>query len=98
VVTFWGRLGTPPEAPPGGFRLRVTAPSGSKEVPFDTIWQYADTGLPSQFLYNAKAELPRTGGAFRAVVIDGAGNEVSDAISGTLLDRTHSVILFYTRR
>jgi hypothetical protein len=98
VVTFWGRLGTPPEAPPGGFRLRVTAPSGSKEVPFDTIWQYADTGLPSQFLYNAKAELPRTGGAFRAVVIDGAGNEVSDAISGTLLDRTHDVILFYTRR
>jgi uncharacterized protein YraI len=98
VVTFWGRLGTPPGAPPGGFRLRVTAPSGTKEVPFDTGWQYAYTGLPSQFLYNAKAELPRTGGPFRAVVIDGAGNEVSDAISGTLLDRTHDVILFYARR
>ena len=67
-------------------------------MPFDTVWQYAYTGLPSQFLYNAKAELPRTGGAFRAVVIDGAGNEVSDAISGTLLDRTHDVILFYARR
>ena len=98
VVTFWGRLGTPPGAPPGGFRLRVTAPSGTKETPFDTVWQYAYTGLPSQFLYNAKAELPRAGGAFRAVVIDGAGNEVSDAISGTLLDRTHDVILFYARR
>ena len=97
-VTFWGRLGKPPEVPPGGFRLRVTAPSGSKEVPFDTVWQFADAGLPSQFLYDAKAELPRAGGAFRAVVIDGAGNEVSDAISGTLLDRTHDVILFYTRR
>jgi hypothetical protein len=98
VVTFWGRLGTPPGAPPSGFRLRVTAPSGTKEVPFDTVWQYAYTGLPSQFLYNAKAELPRAGGAFRAVVIDGAGNEVSDAISGTLLDRTHDVILFYAGR
>jgi hypothetical protein len=98
VLTFWGRLGKPPEAQPGGFRLRVTAPSGSKEVPFDTGWQFADTGLPSQFLYNAKAELPRTSGAFRAVVIDGAGNEVSDAISGTLLDRTHDVILFYAKR
>jgi uncharacterized protein YgiM (DUF1202 family) len=98
VVTFWGRLGTPPGAPPGGFRLRVTAPSGTKEVPFDTGWQFAYTGLPSQFLYNAKAELPRTGGAFQAVVIDGAGNEVSDAITGTLLDRTHDVILFFAGR
>jgi len=98
VVTFWGRLGKPPGAPPGGFRLRVTTPSGTKEVPFDTIWQYAYTGLPSQFLYNAKAELPRTGGPFRAVVIDGGGNEVSDAISDTLLDRTHDVILFYAGR
>ena len=98
VVTFWGRLGQPPGASPDGFRLRVTAPSGTKEVPFGTVWQFADAGLPSQFLYNAKAELPRTAGVFRAVVIDGAGNEVSDAISGTLLDRTHDVILFYTRR
>jgi len=98
VVTFWGRLGTPPGAAPGGFRLRVTAPSGTKETPFDTGWQYAYTGLPSQFLYNAKAELPRTGGAFQAVVIDGAGNEVSDPISGTLLDRTHDVILFFPAR
>jgi hypothetical protein len=97
-VTFWGRLGKPPESPPGGYRLRVNAPSGSIEVPFNTSWEFAYTGQPSQFLYDAKAELPRTSGAFRAVVIDGAGNEVSDAISGTLLDRTHDVILFYAKR
>jgi hypothetical protein len=97
-VTFWGRLVRPPETPPDGFRLRVSAPSGTKEIPFSTVWEYAYTGQPSQFLYNAKAELPRAGGAFRAVVIDGGGNEVSDAISGTLLDRTHDVILFWNKR
>ncbi len=97
-VTFWGRLGKPPETPPGGYRLRVSAPSGTKEIPFNTVWEYAYTGQPSQFLYNAKAELPRTAGAFRAVVIDGAGNEVSDVFSGTLTDRTHDVIVGWTKR
>jgi hypothetical protein len=97
-VTFWGRLGSYTEPAPGGFRLRVSAPSGSLEVPFNTAWERAYAGQPSEFMYNSKAELPRAAGAFRAVVIDGAGNEVSDPISGTLLDRTHDVILFYAKR
>jgi hypothetical protein len=97
-VTFWGRLGNPPGTPPGGYRLRVSTPSGTIEVPFNTVWEFAYGGQPSQFLYNAKAELPRTSGAFRAVVIDGAGKEVSDANTGTLLDRTHDVILYFRPR
>ena len=97
-VTFWGRLGKPPETPPGGYRLRVNAPSGTKEIPFNTVWEYAYTGQPSQFLYDAKVELPRAAGAYRAVVIDGSGNEVSDVFSGTLTDRTHDVIVGWTKR
>jgi hypothetical protein len=98
VVTFWGRLGKQGDNSANGYRLRVTAPSGSLEVPFSTVWQFGDTGLPSQFIYNAKAELPRAGGGFQAVVIDGAGNQVSDVISGALLDRTHDVLLNWTTR
>ena len=97
-VTFWGRLGKLHRArtgwipSPGQCAVRLqryrSTRCGSAHTPV----------MPSEFMYNAKAELPRAGGAFRAVVIDGAGNEVSDAISGTLLDRTHDVILFYAKR
>jgi uncharacterized protein YraI len=97
-VTFWGRLGKPPEAAPGGYRIRVNAPSGTKEVPFGAFWEYAYGGQSSQFLYNAKVELPRAAGAFQAVVIDGSGNEVSDVFSGTLTDRTHDIIVGWTKR
>ena len=98
-VTFWGRLGKITDSPISGFQLRVSAPSGTKEVPFNPVWENAYAGIPgSEFKYNVKVELPRAAGGFKAVVIDGSGAEVSDAISGTLLDRTHDVILSWTRR
>ncbi len=98
-VTFWGRLGTKSQAGSGsGYTLRVSAPSGSGEKPAEYTWQFAYTGQPGEFLYNAKVELPRAGGAFRAVVVDGSGKEVSDPIVGTLLDRTHDVLLNWNKR
>ncbi|MFZ1240792.1 MAG: SH3 domain-containing protein [Anaerolineae bacterium] len=100
IVTFWGRLGKTGEATPysGGYKLRVSAPSGTQEVPFGATWQNANPGQPSEFKYNAKLELPRTAGAFRAVVIDGGGKEVSDVISGNLKDRTHDVLVTWWKR
>lgn len=98
VVTFWGRLGKQGETTGSGYRLRVTAPSGTDEKPFEATWQWAYPGQSSQFIYNVKLELPRAAGAFRAVVIDGGGKEVSDAITGSLLDRTHDVLLNWGKR
>jgi hypothetical protein len=99
IVTFWGRLGRTTENPVSGYRLRVSAPSGTIEAPFRDVWEIAYSGYATaEFRYNAKAELPRAAGGFRAVVIDGAGKEVSDPISGTLIDRTHDVILSWQRR
>ncbi|QLQ08335.1 MAG: SH3 domain-containing protein [Anaerolineae bacterium] len=95
VVTFWGRLGRTAEVPiTGGYRLRVSAPTGTIDAPFGSFWENAYSGYGSaEFRYNAKVELPRTAGSYRAVVIDGSGKEVSDPISGNLNDRTHDVIL-----
>ena len=99
-VTFWGRLGkTGDAAPISGYKLRVSAPSGTQEADFGSVWQDAYGGISgSQFRYNAKIELPRTAGGYRAVVVDAGGNEVSDAISGTLSDTTHDVILTWWKR
>jgi hypothetical protein len=99
VVTFWGRLGpTGGNAISGGYKMKITSPSGGGETAFVSEWQNADPGLPSQFRYNAKFEAPRTTGGYRAVVVDGGGKEVSDPITGTLLDRTHDVILSWFPR
>ena len=51
-----------------------------------------------KFRYNAKLEAPRAAGAYRAVVVDGGGKEVSDPITGALLDNTHDVILSWMPR
>ncbi len=100
IVTFWGRLGqTGGTAIGGGYKLKVSAPTGSGQVVFGEIWQVAYPGLGSaEFRYNAKLELPRTAGGYRAVVTDGSGKEVSDVITGDLLDRTHDVILTWWPR
>jgi uncharacterized protein YraI len=99
VVTFWGRLGPTGSDPiSGGYKMKVSSPFGSGEVPFGGGWQNADPGLPSQFRYNAKVEAPRAAGAYRAVVVDGSGKEVSDPITGALLDNTHDVILSWFPR
>ena len=99
VVTFWGRLGPTGSDPiSGGYKMKISSPFGSGEVPFGSGWQNADPGLPSQFRYNAKVEAPRAAGAYRAVVVDGSGKEVSDPITGALLDNTHDVILSWFPR
>jgi hypothetical protein len=100
IVTFWGRLGRTSDAAPtsSGYKMRVSTPSGSGEVPFLGEWQWAYGGFSNKFLYNAKLELPRTTGEFRAVVVDGSGKEVSDAITGTLIDRSHDVIMNWWKR
>lgn len=100
VVTFWGRLGqSGSPAIGGGYRFRVSAPSGSGEVAFGGEWLDAYPGQGSAyFRYNAKIEVPRTAGGFRAVVVDGSGKEVGDVISGSLIDRTHDVILSWWPR
>ncbi len=99
-ITFWGRLGRPTEANPiSGFQLRVTTSAGSETKPFGPVWENAYAGITgSEFKYNAKIELPRSTGGFTAVVVDGSGAEVSDPISGTLIDRTQDVILTWVRR
>jgi hypothetical protein len=100
VVTFWGRLGqSGSPAIGGGYRFRISAPSGSGEVAFGNEWQDAYPGQgAAYFRYNAKIEVPRAAGGFRAVVVDGSGKEVSDVISGSLIDRTHDVILTWWPR
>jgi hypothetical protein len=98
VVTFWGRLGPTGANPISGYRMKVTAPSGGGDVAFGGEWQWAYSGLESQFRYNAKLEAPKRAGGFRAVVVDGSGKEVSDPITGSLLDRTHDVILSWWPR
>jgi uncharacterized protein YgiM (DUF1202 family) len=99
ILTFWGRLGKRTESAIGGYKLRVTAPSGTVEVPFNPTWERAYAGYgASEFLYNAKAEVPHTSGGYRAVVIDGSGNEVSDAVTGTVLGQTHDVLITWVRR
>jgi hypothetical protein len=97
-VTFWGRLGRTTEYPiSGGYRMRVTTPSGTKEAVFGGFWEDAYPG-PNQFRYNAKIELPRVAGNFLAVVLDGSGKEVSDPITGNLSGYTHDVLLNWWKR
>jgi len=100
LVTFWGRLGKTGDYPiSGGYRFRVSAPSGTAEVPFGDAWHNAYPGLGNaEFRYNAKIELPRTVGGYRAVVVDGSGKEVGEVISGALNERTHDVILSWWPR
>ena len=100
VVTFWGRLGSPGSNPiSGGYRMKITPPFGGGEVAFGNEWQDAYPGLSdSHFRYNAKFEAPRTAGTYRAVVVDGSGKEVSDPITGALLEQTHDVILSWWPR
>lgn len=101
VVTFWGRLGKTAEGDPypGGYKLKVAGPTGTMEVPFRDVWEMAYSGQrSSEFRYNAKIELPRGSGGFNAVVLDPSGKQVSDPISGTLIDRTHDVIMTWWKR
>jgi uncharacterized protein YgiM (DUF1202 family) len=98
-LTFWARLGPTSGQPISGYSLKVSAPSGERIMPFGAFWERAYSGYPDmEFLQNVKVEVPRTAGAFRAVVVDGSGTEVSDAITGTVTDSTHDVVLGWQKR
>lgn len=103
IVEFWGRLGLPGSGNPvsgaSAYKLRVTSPMGTTEVPFRDVWENAYPGIKgSEFKYDAKAQLPVGPGAFTAVVVDGGGKEVSEPINGTLIDTSRDVIITFLPR
>ncbi len=66
--------------PVTGYKMVVQAPSGEqREVDFGPAFLRGDAGYPSEFLFNAKLELPLSEGTFKAWVADPGGNQVSEA-------------------
>jgi hypothetical protein len=84
LITFFGTLCQTVcpggGAPSGGYKMVVDGPAGRLEVPFGDTLLYGDPGLDSQFIYNAKLEIPGApAGQYRVWVEDAAGNQVSEA-------------------
>jgi hypothetical protein len=81
-VTVWCLVWNPAHNDTVGGTIRVTGPSGTKEVTFQPTRSTANGGLPSQFKYNTgcKIELsPATEGQYTAWLISGPGGQpVSD--------------------
>lgn len=66
--------------PVTGYKMVVQAPSGQQqEVEFGPAFLRGDAGYPSEFLFNAKIEMPLSDGTYRAWVADSGGNQVSEA-------------------
>ncbi len=64
----------------GGYRLVVEGPHGRSEGAFEEIFRNGDPGLSTEFLYNVKIEIANgPAGNYRAYVVDGSGNPVSEA-------------------
>lgn len=82
IVTFFGLLckqSCPGGGAVGGYKLVVETPIGRYEGPFLDYFQHGDPGLESEFIYNAKVEIPNgPPGPYKAYVVDGAGNVVSE--------------------
>lgn len=85
LITFYGTLckqACPQGGGVGGYKLIVEGPHGRSETVFEDIasFRHGDPGLPSEFIYNAKLEVPGgPAGNYRAYVADMGGNQVSDA-------------------
>ncbi len=85
LITFYGTLckqRCPDGGGVGGYKLIVEGPQGRSEVVFEDIasFRHGDPGQPSEFIYNAKLEIPGgPAGNYRAFVADMGGNPVSDA-------------------
>ena len=76
-----------------GYKMVVAAPNGQRyEKEFGPVFEYADSGLPSQFRYNAKLEMPVVDGTYRVFVADGSGNQVSEAWDATVSGDTRIFI------
>jgi hypothetical protein len=82
-VTFYGWIcqGRFPCSPSvGGYTLVVDGPSGTFRGAFTESTLDGDPGLDSHYWYNVKVEIPGgPPGNYRAYVIDGAGNQVSES-------------------
>lgn len=89
IITFFAGLYTADlKAAVGtGYSLRVEGPNGG-EAAFRDLFEFGDPGLPSQFIYNAKLELPPVEGAYRAYVVDSSGKQVSEAWEFTAAGET----------
>lgn len=85
LITFYGTLcrqRCPDGGGVGGYKLVVEGPQGRSETIFEDIpsFRHGDPGLPSEFIYNAKLEIPGGPvGNYRAFVTDMGGNQVADA-------------------
>ncbi len=92
IVSFFGMLCKtvcPQGGAAGGYKLVVEGPHGRSEGTFGDTFSHGDPGLPSQFFYNVKIEVPGApAGGYRAYVTDPGGNQVSEAwdytVSGDL--------------
>ncbi len=85
LITFFGTLCKqvcPQGGGVGGYKLIVDGPQGRSETVFEDIpnFRRGDPGLASEFIFNAKLEIPGgPTGNYRAFVADMGGNQVSDA-------------------
>lgn len=83
VVSFFGvicKQVCPGGGAVGGYKLVVEGPAGRFETNFEPQMRHGDPGLASEFIYNAKLEIPGApGGNYRAYVTDGGGNVVGEA-------------------
>ena len=85
LITFYGTLckqRCPDGGGVGGYKLIVEGPQGRSETIFEDVptFRHGDPGLPSEFIYNAKLEIPGGPvGNYRAFVADMGGNQVADA-------------------
>lgn len=83
IVSFFGMLCQnvcPHGGAASGYKLIVEGPHGRSEGAFIDTFSHGDPGLPSQFFYNVKIEVPGAPpGGYRAYVTDGGGNQVSEA-------------------
>lgn len=88
VVTFFGTLCKqvcPGGGGAGGYQLIVEGPHGRSEGTFSEALAHGDPGLPSEFIYNVKIEIPGgPPGGYKAYVADSGGNQVSEAYEYTV--------------
>ena len=87
---------------PAGF-LKITGPVSAPAQPFGTALTFANTGMEDsmQYIYNAecKVELrPFVAGGYTGILVDGAGNQISEPISFTPSGDTREFVLIWKPR
>lgn len=96
VVSFFGMLCQtvcPQGGAATGYKLVVEGPHGRSEGTFSDTFSHGDPGLPSQFFYNVKLEVPGAPpGGYRAYVTDAGGNQVSESWDYTVAGNTRTFL------